>query len=49
MGSRTQRPLYGLFEIWLANNESSLALGTAREVVALEPFREAGGAERHGS
>ena len=31
-----------LSEIWLKNNEPALALGAAREGVALEPFREAG-------
>jgi DNA-binding SARP family transcriptional activator len=36
------RALDCLSEIWLLNNEPSLALGTTKEVVALEPFREAG-------
>ena len=31
-----------LSEIWLLNGEAALALGAAREGVALEPFREAG-------
>ena len=36
------RALDCLSEIWLLNGEPSLALGAARESVALEPFREAG-------
>ena len=35
------RALDCLSEIWLLNGEPSLALGAARESVALEPFREA--------
>jgi SARP family transcriptional regulator, regulator of embCAB operon len=36
------RALDCLSQIWLLNSEPSLALGTTKEVVALEPFREAG-------
>lgn len=36
------RALDCLSEIWLLNEEPALALGAAREGVALEPFREAG-------
>lgn len=36
------RALECLADIWLRNGEPSLALGAARESVALEPFREAG-------
>ena len=36
------RALDCLSEIWLLNGEPALALGSAREVVAMEPFRETG-------
>ncbi len=36
------RALDCLADIWLANGESTLAAQAAREVVALEPFRETG-------
>ena len=36
------RALDCLSDIWLLNGESSLALGAARESVALEPYRETG-------
>lgn len=36
------RALACLSEIWLLNGEPSLALGSARECVTLEPFREEG-------
>ena len=36
------RALECLSEIWLLNGEPSLALRSAQEVIALEPFREAG-------
>jgi DNA-binding SARP family transcriptional activator len=36
------RALTGLVDIWLRNGEPALAIDAARELVALEPFREAG-------
>jgi DNA-binding SARP family transcriptional activator len=36
------RALDCLSDIWLLNGDPSLAIGAAREAVALEPFREAG-------
>ncbi|MSQ22526.1 MAG: hypothetical protein EXR53_04365 [Dehalococcoidia bacterium] len=36
------RALDCLSEIWLQNGEPSLALGAARESVAMEPYRETG-------
>ena len=36
------RALDCLAEVWMANNEPKLALATARECIALEPFRETG-------
>ena len=36
------RALDCMAEVWMANGESKLALATAREIIALEPFRETG-------